>query len=143
MHDAAARLASGALDAAAASLELDALSRWIDVMNGVTSDLEDVGVPPRFGRLLVRSVPTDLRGCLAGCRPHGNGSAVGGSSCAVQLDVADDVPREVDLDPLRLRQVCGSCAVQQPPWAWHAPHSCLLVSTLHADRSSRSHERAT
>jgi hypothetical protein len=99
MYGAVTQLAGGALDAAGAALELGTLSNGIDLMIGVTNDLLDAEAL-RAGRLRMRPAPTDLRECLERCIPASG-------AVAVRLEVESDVPERVELDPLRLRQVCA------------------------------------
>jgi signal transduction histidine kinase len=101
MYGAVTQLASGALDAAAAALELETLSHGIDVMISITSDMLDIEAL-RLGRLRVTPAPTNVRDVLAGCAKKSGGSGV---VRRVRVDVADDVPPVIDVDALRLRQV--------------------------------------
>ena len=99
MYGAVEQLASGALDAAAAALELETLSHGIDVMVGISSDMLDVEAL-RLGRLRVAAAATNVRDVLAECVKTSKRDAA-----LVVLHVADDVPAIINVDPLRLRQV--------------------------------------
>ena len=104
MLGAVTQLVSGALDAAAAALELSTLSHGIDVMIGITNDLLDVEALRR-GRLRVTPAPTDVRGVLAGCAKAGDG-------VQVALHVAPELPAVIKIDALRVRQasLCTGCS---------------------------------
>ena len=67
-------------------------------MIGVTNDLLDAEALRR-GRLRVRPAASDVREVLRQCMPRGTPDS------PVVLGVAAEVPHEVVLDPLRLRQV--------------------------------------
>jgi signal transduction histidine kinase len=105
MYGAVEQLASGALDAAAAALELETLSHGIDVMVGISSDMLDVEAL-RLGRLRVAAAATNLRDVLAECVNTSKRDA-----SLVVMQVADDVPAIINVDPLRLRQVFRVSAV--------------------------------
>jgi hypothetical protein len=82
---------------AALQTELETLSHGISVMIGITNDLLDAEALRR-GRLRIAAGPTDLRAVLSECAP----SASAGVPCV--LSVAPDVPAEIIVDALRLRQ---------------------------------------
>jgi signal transduction histidine kinase len=107
MYGAVTQLASGALDAAAAALELGTLAHGIDVMVGITSDMLDMEAL-RAGRLRIVPAPTDVRIVLAGCAKTSAGGV------RVALEVASDVPALVDVDASRLRQVTLPAALDKP-----------------------------
>jgi hypothetical protein len=101
MYGAVALLSSGTLHSDAADLELLRLREGINVMISVMNDLLDAEAL-RLGRLRVRPVTTNLRMCLARCLPRST------PMCPTVLGIAAEVPAEVVLDPLRLRQVCNN-----------------------------------
>ena len=113
MYGAVALLSSGTLHSDAADAELLRLREGIDVMISVTNDLLDAEAL-RLGRLRVRPVPTNLRMCLARCMPRST------PANPTVLGIAAEVPAEVVLDPLRLRQVCVL--------AWRAAAFTSIVS---------------
>lgn len=70
-------------------------------MRVISHDLHDIEAL-HGGRLTLQAAPTDVRGVLAACVAAVTTTRVG-------LDVGPEVPREVILDALRLRQVRESC----------------------------------
>lgn len=75
------------------------LSHGIDVMIGITNDMLDVEAL-RLGRLKITAALTNVRDVLAGC------AKTSSRGVAIDLRVADEVPAMIDVDALRMRQVC-------------------------------------
>jgi signal transduction histidine kinase len=86
---------------AAEKTDMETLSQGIAVMIGITNDLLDAEAL-RLGRLRVCAAPTDLRAVLAECAPSAR------LGCPFELHLAPDVPAEIEVDALRLRQVRSS-----------------------------------
>lgn len=109
MSGAVAQLSSGALDAAAAAVELDSLSHGMSVMISITNDMLDVEAL-RAGRLRVSAAATDMRALLEECAVA---MRQADGALRVDVDVAPEVPAIVTIDALRVRQVrCTVTAVR-------------------------------
>ena len=130
-HRRLAQLESGALSPKEVTVEMAALRHSASVMVDITNDLLDLEAL-RAGRLRVAPEATDVRSLVSACvayavRRRRSGRRSGRTrapdaqmrGACVELTTAADVPDELWVDPLRLRQVRPQRISAVPPRPMH------------------------